>query len=365
VKAAAAPIVPGRSERRYGRRMRACRPQTTVLAVVAAMLAGAATAQESGAPALETGQSYVEEVLRPTELAIDDPLAVFAFVLNSLPERVAVYPTENYYYFSFVHNGVPYSGNIRIQIEEDDAASLHFAYYQTETPWHPDENAKLLDLSPTHGVRLEKVDRLLYRVSYQSKSVLFALNDLSGAKPPAGALAPDERFIGPIFDESGVRFFLVYNPKLKIFLYLLDEAAKPTEELFGYVPAARILVGKRTGFAYYRDHLIDRKILIGVQEDNLRLNTYFDGPFDQLPDNFIEGESLRSAILDASPEFKGKIDRFGRMHGGKFRYSIKPYAPYLELRELEVIDQCAKRSVRAMVYYRCFVASEYRGTRRR
>src|SRR5262249_33062672 len=154
-----------------------------------------------------------------------------------------------------------------------------------------------------------------------------------------------ERFIGPIFDESGVRFFLVYNSRLKIFLYVLDETAKPTEELFAYPSADRIVVGKRTGFAYYRDRLRSRKILIGVHEDNLRLNTHFDGPFDQLPDNFIEGESLRSAILDASPEFKGKIARFRRPQASKFRYSIKPYAPYFELREPERIDRCAQRNV--------------------
>ena len=35
---------------------------------------------------------------------------VFAFVLGQLPERVQVYPTENYYYFGFIHNGVRYQG---------------------------------------------------------------------------------------------------------------------------------------------------------------------------------------------------------------------------------------------------------------
>jgi hypothetical protein len=30
-------------------------------------------------------------------------------------------------------------------------------------------------------------------------------------KPPAGALRADETFIGPIFDESAIRFFLVFN----------------------------------------------------------------------------------------------------------------------------------------------------------
>ena len=42
-------------------------------------------------------------------------------------------------------------------------------------------------------------------------------------------MSRDERFIGPIFDESGVRFLLVYNQKLKAFHYLLDETITPNE----------------------------------------------------------------------------------------------------------------------------------------
>ncbi|WP_163364710.1 hypothetical protein, partial [Escherichia coli] len=79
-------------------------------------------------------------------------------------------------------------------------------------------------------------------------------------------------------------------------------------------------VGQRTGFAFYRDG--DRKILIGVNERNSRLNTYFDGPFDQLPENFIEGETLREAIVAAAPEIKGKIDRLGTFSDGSGRFLI-------------------------------------------
>ena len=41
------------------------------------------------------------------------------------------------------------------------------------------------------------------------------------------------------------------------------------------------------------------------------MNNYFDGPFDQLPDNFIEGETLREAILAVRAKPAGKIDRVG------------------------------------------------------
>jgi hypothetical protein len=331
-----------------------------VFAAVAALLVAvtAATAQNPERPTLHLHEGYMEEIMRTTTLAVDDPLAVFAFVLNSLPDRVKVYPTENYYYFSFIHNGTPYGGNIRIEMDEGDKVSLHFGYYETEGEWRLETPRKHVVFGASQGVTLEKVERLVYRVSYGGKSVVFALNDLSEVKPPAGAMAPGEKFIGPIFDDSGIRFFLVYNSKLKIFLYILDETVKVAEELFPYQRTDRILVGKRTGFAYYRDHKLDRKILIGVLDTNVRLNNYFDGPFDQLPDNFIEGEILRDAILEVQPNLKGKIDRFGRAPDGEVRFSIVPYLQYFELSELDAFHKCASRKIQEAVYYNCFVAEK-------
>src|SRR5262249_17525618 len=146
-------------------------------------------------------------------------------------------------------------------------------------------------LDRRRGVAVDKLGPLAYRVGYGDKSVVFELNDLSQVKPPAGAIGPDEVYLGPIFDESAIRFFLVFNKKLKIFHYILDETIENPEKLVAPADIDRILIGKRTGFAFYRDHKLERKILIGVFEGNSRINNYFDGPFDQLPDNFLEGES--------------------------------------------------------------------------
>ena len=100
----------------------------------------------------------------------------------------------------------------------------------------------------------------------------------------------------------------------------------------------------------------DRKILIGVFEGNSRVNNYFDGPFDQLPDNFIKGEELRNAILAAAPELAGKIDRFGIYPGGAERYLIGPYRHYRTEEDLLVFDQCATdKHIPAARYYECFV----------
>jgi hypothetical protein len=49
--------------------------------------------------------------------------------------------------------------------------------------------------------------------------------------PQPDLLGPDERYVGPIFDESAIRFLLVYNSRLKIFHYILDET-EPLNEVF-------------------------------------------------------------------------------------------------------------------------------------
>ncbi len=333
---------------------RPCRALGFAFAVLASGVTGAA-AQTADAPRLHLHQDYMEQVMRPTTLDVADPMAVFSFVLNSLPERVKIYPTENYFYFTFAHNGLDYAGNIRLDASDRDQGKVQFAYYEQSNGWLDETPGFYQALDASNGVKLEKLERFVYRLTYKDKSVVFELNDLSQVKPPANALAPSEEFIGPVFDDFGVRFFLVYNAAVNNFLYILDETVDVADDVV-VGPRERILVGKRTGFVYYRDHRRDRKILIGVYAENVQVNNYFDGPFDQLPDNFFQGETLRNAILKVQPNLKGKIDRFGGTPDGELRYTIAPYLLYKEVRELERVDRCASRSHKSDAgYYRCFI----------
>ena len=331
-----------------------------IAAIAATSVAPVAQPAESAKPTLQTNQAYVEEATRPTTLNVDDPMAVFGFVMGLLPQRVKVYPTENYYYFGFTHGGIRYAGNIRLDASNRDDGKADFAYFEDTAQWYDNSAIKHLVLDSSRGVSVEKVEPLVYRVSYQGRSVVFALNDLSQVKPPAGTLGPDEKFIGPIFDESAIRFFLVFNPKLRIFHYLLDETESVAERFLAG-KNDRILVGKRTGFAFYRDHRLNRKILIGAFEGNMRANNYFDGPFDQLPDNFVEGEVLREAILSVRPQLRGHIDRFGSAPDGSVRFMIGPYLPYREVGDLDPIHTCAQRKQKQPDYYRCFVTDDESG----
>jgi len=325
--------------------------------------AGPAAAQ-TAPPQLYTNQSYAEDAMRASTLAVDDPMAVFGFVLGSLPERVKVYPTENYYYFYFTHRHIRYAGNLRLDVTERDEGKIHFAYYRDLSEWtrYDDGAITHVVLDGAKNVAVEKLAPLVYRVSHADKSVVFELNDLSNVRPPPGAFGPDEVYLGPIFDESAIRFFLVFNRRLKLFHYVLDETIEVADQFERADATDRILIGRRTGFAYYRDHKLDRKILIGVFEANSRVNNYFDGPFDQLPDNFIEGEALRDAILAVEPKLAGKIDRFGISPGGADRYLIGPYRHYRSEDELLVFHTCATdRRLPAARYYECFVFNEETG----
>jgi hypothetical protein len=330
-------------------------------------LAGLATATAFATPAntetqprLYLNQTYVDDATRRPAFDVKDPMAVFKFVLGNLPDRVKVFPTENYFYFQFFHNHVRYAGNIRLDVIDRDEGKVHFAYFEDLSEWtYYDDAITHRVLDSTYAVNVEKLGPLTYRISHGGKAVEFELNDLTNVKPPPGAFGPDEVYLGPIFDESAMRFFLVFNKKLKLFHYVLDETVEVADQFVAAVPTDRILIGKRTGFAYYRDHKLDRKILIGVFEGNSRVNNYFDGPFDQLPDNFIEGESLREAIIAVEPRLKGKIDRYGITPGSSSRYMIGPYRHYRTEEDLMIFHRCATdKKLAPASYYACFVYDE-------
>ena len=323
--------------------------------IALALLAGGIAA----APAqdrihLHTNEAEIGEVLRDGGVAIDDPLAVFGVILKNLPERVQVYPTENYFYFRFTQKGVVYSGNIRLAAVDRDRGKVSFAYGEQPADWNADPKNRHAVLGSEQGVTVEKTAPLTYRVTHAAKSVTFVLNDLSGVKPPAEMLRPDEIFLGPVFDESTIRFFLVFNSRLKIFHYVLDETTPVADQLIALKGGEPIQIGKRSGFAFYP--FDGRKILIGVDERQSRLNTYLDGPFDQLPENFIEGEALREAIIAADPGVKGKIDRLGNFADRSGRYLIHPYLLYRQPVDLAVFQRCVtSKAVAPANRAACFV----------
>src|ERR1700753_4163402 len=85
---------------------------------------------------LHTNAAEIGEVQSDGGVTLSDPLAVFGVVLKNLPERVDVYPTENYFYFRSVQAGAVYVGNIRLAAANRDNGKVNFSYNAEPTDWN-------------------------------------------------------------------------------------------------------------------------------------------------------------------------------------------------------------------------------------
>ncbi len=290
---------------------------------------------------LATNQQTIEK-LKSTVLDINDIDANFETVFHSLADRVMVYPTENYYYFSMKDQGSEIWGNFRLDSIDREEGIISFAYYQVvpnseyyynhNNLWHKEYSAK-------DGVEVKKLDKLTYSVSYRGKTKIFELNNLEQKMPP-DKLTPDEEFVSRMQDESGFQFYMVFNRKINWFYYILDEREPLPDILHPY--GKDIYLGRLSEFAFYSDKEFDRKILFAIAERNVIRNNYYDGPFDQLADNFIDVDKFEKLVVQAYPFFKGKVkgrgdfvDENGRRKNS--RISISPYHPYAAIRDIWII----------------------------
>lgn len=290
---------------------------------------------------------------------VADPYATFAYVFARLPLEVTVYPTENYYYFRLYTAGHEINGNIRLDVNDREAGILNFGYFSAhphpEQPTDLDLISEFIQLGADDGVTIRAVRPLVYHVTYADKTITFNLNDLNQALPGSVALAENETFIARTFDESGFQFLLIYDEATPQFRFLLDPTAPLPDVLQERAP--RLAVGRLSGFAFYTD-THGRQALIGVNTNNIRRNNYYDGPFDQLADNFTTGDSLRQAMEAAYPYTRGRIDERGVFltpdgQRSGTRLAITPYLTYQTIVELQQkVVQCAAapETLRCLTY---------------
>lgn len=265
---------------------------------------------------------------RSRGVAVDEPLAVFRQVFARLADEIEVYPTENYYYFSFEGNGRTYSGNFRLHPEERDRGLINFAYFDTSDPsWF-----RHLLLGADDGVTVARAGPLAYRVSFDGKSVIYRLNDLAQDDPGPPAVAPGEVFVGRGMDESGLVFTLAYSPAIEQFVWVLDPAQKMEAKL---APAGGGLsVHIPSGFGFLQRPGSGRALLVAVHEHEVVRNTWNDGPFDQLPDNWLPETRFRELAERSDPAVRGVINDRGEFRGLQSRMAVTPYVQYRTLEEL-------------------------------
>jgi hypothetical protein len=336
----------------------ACR-RLSILAAASLILSTASLSAYADDPEIKTNQAWIENIQAGGSLKINSVEDAFEFVFSRLPDQVSVYPTENYYYFTFPADGVIYAGNLRLAAQDRDQGVIHFASFKQANQSTEAGDMLYKPLTNKDGVDVNKLGPFSYQVIYKEKSVVFNLNDVSAVEPPKDIVADGERYLGLVADESGVRFFLFYNQIHKVFAYVLDETNDVLDQFVPTVENSRVLVGQRTGFVFYDHHHLNRRVLIGVHGANTVVNNYYDGPADQLPENHIINDNLRKSIVDSDPEVKDKLDKFGYFKSGEGRYLISPYVQYLYLEELDGYHQCADNpELAAEIYDACFVAGD-------
>jgi hypothetical protein len=279
------------------------------------------------------------------QINISDPEEVFRYVFHSLRDEITIYPSENYYYYIFNINGRTFWSSFCLSADSRDDGVLSFGYIEKSNFFTGDDSRAAggsKDFTPKDGMVIKKIDPFKYSVSYNRKTILFHLNKLNLKLPEHAQFMEDEHLIGPNFDESGLQFYLVFNKKTDHFYWILNE-----EE---YVPenfdpdSCNILFSRRTGFAFFDDTLHSRKILIGADAHNVLKNNWYDGPFDQLPDNHVKtGEiEIQKYIEAAYPADSGRIDIYGNFLDQKgVRVAIAPYYAYYSKQELiDYVREC-------------------------
>jgi hypothetical protein len=81
-----------------------------------------------------------------------------------------------------------------------------------------------------------------------------------------------------------------------------------------------------------------RKVLASVRKISVTRNDYYDGPFDQLADNYVDQNKISQWMERAFPSVKSRIDKYGYYKDAErpSRVALSCYGNYET--DAEVID---------------------------
>lgn len=266
----------------------------------------------------------------PAGVRFDSPRTVLAYILASAPRRAAVYPTERYYYYRFPLGPRLVSGNIRFA--DAEAGRISVGYFDAHNGGDL-RTAEFRDGEP--GVRVSlRASQFEVDLTLDGATRTFVL-DRSALVAPSFPLLEGEVHVSGIRDESGYFLHLVYWPPERAFYYILNpDSPLPERWQRGDAAGVEVFWGERSRFCFLRDRATGRHILVGVNQREIRENTWYDGPFDQVPPNLPIRAILEEAypyVLDA-----GGLDEHGNFltQPGQ-RVAISPYQEYVSGEELE------------------------------
>ena len=220
--------------------------------------------------------AWIAVVTRPPREPKDpsDARQVLEFVASWLPSLTVVHPTEEFVYFEFTAQDELYRGNLRVADLGAEAMTLSYFPHggaATSIGLKRGEEFKLLEVSGSS-----------YKARLLGREIVFLRPSMVTEAPTTLTLGEGEDYVGWVHDESGERFHLLFSHSPHAFYYVLDQPAN--EEHREIAPGVE--VGERTGFVYRRvedDSGGERLLYVASGFEDGVMNTYYDGPGDQVP----------------------------------------------------------------------------------
>jgi hypothetical protein len=292
--------------------------------------------EEESSSLLLLNQEWIEG-LSTQNLDLEDVDEVFWHIFSKLPDEVTVYPSENYFYFVLYVDGRQIWGNMRLAAGRREQGVLSFAYFEfKESPYVIDPRIQRSKFfTDADGLLITELDRFTFVVRYNKREVTFNLHKIPQEPPKLFDLAEGEIFVMRTFDESGYQFFLLFNEEHDYLFWVLNEEELIPDELMPF--DSDVVVGRRSGFAFIIDTPNDdRKVLAAIRGANATINNYYDGPFDQLADNYVDETNISEYLQRASPTLRGRIDKYGYFtdREGSGRVAVSPYYVYFSETDL-------------------------------
>ena len=269
-------------------------------------------APQNAIPTFNTGENT--QTIDPS-----DRYSVVEYVLEQCPLQPIIYPSEEYFYFKFYAGHRLISGNLRFC--DAPQGRIHFGYFDEF-----DRGFQYTGSIETgvNGTILEKNEQVT--VSFRDIHRTFQL-DRSWQSTEGLQLAENEELISGILDESGYYFWLVYNEPAQRFYYVLNEQKVPEARTELASGGIHFQIGQVSRFIFFDDEPRSRKILVGVMNQHIESNNYFDGPFDQVPPDL----DIKPKLERIYPyvKLRGGIDQHGNfLDLVHTRVAITPYVKY-------------------------------------
>ena len=188
------------------------------------------------------------------------------------------------------------------------------------------------------GVFVRERSRFVWEVEHEGKTVAFKFNELRQDRPRLFALDQREVFVQRTFDESGLQFFLLFDRDHNHFVWVLNEEEIVPELLFEIEDNPDFVMGAKSGFVFWidREHG-SRKVLSAIRRASVQRNDYYDGPFDQLADNYARETNVSEYMQRAYPNARDNVDEFGYYldQVRALRVGISPYYTYADEDDLQ------------------------------